>query len=67
MISLLDVAERAYYGHRKKEVEWNLGLFEKMREFTKRHNLQRPLPKKFYEVDEAYLASYLRNISLPLP
>jgi methylamine--corrinoid protein Co-methyltransferase len=55
MISLLDVAERAYTGPRTKEMEWNMGLFKKMRELTKRHHLQRPLPTRFYEVDEAYL------------
>jgi methylamine--corrinoid protein Co-methyltransferase len=57
MISLLDVAERAYVGPRMDEMEWNMGLFRKMQELTKRHNLKRPLPSKFYEVDEVYLDS----------
>jgi len=55
MISLLDVAERAYSGPRMEDMEWNMGIFRKMQELTKRHNLRRPLPDKFYEVDEAYL------------
>jgi len=55
MISLLDVAERAYNGPRKEEMEWNMGLFKKMQELTTRHNLQRPLPEKIYDVDEDYL------------
>jgi len=57
MISLLDVAERAYSGPRMEDMEWCMGIFKKMQELTKRHNLQRPLPTKFYEVDEAYLDS----------
>ncbi|MEM2094511.1 MAG: monomethylamine:corrinoid methyltransferase [Candidatus Bathyarchaeia archaeon] len=55
MISLLDVAERAQNGQKMGEMEWNMGLFRKMQELTKRHNLRRAIPEKFYEVDEAYL------------
>lgn len=57
MISLLDVAERAYSGPRMEEMRWNMGIFKKMQELTKRRSLQRPPPNKFYEVDEAYLDS----------
>jgi methylamine--corrinoid protein Co-methyltransferase len=57
MISLLDVAERAYNGPRKEEMEWNMSLFKKMQELTTRHNLKRPLPEKIYDVDEDYLGS----------
>ena len=57
MISLLDVAERAYNGPRKEEMEWNMSLFKKMQELTTRHNLKRPLPEKIYDVDEDYLDS----------
>jgi hypothetical protein len=61
MISLLDVAERAYRGPRLEEMQWNMGMFRKMQELTKRHNLQRPLPSRFYEVDETYLDSLFES------
>lgn len=38
-----------------------MGVFRKMQELTKRHNLQRPLPDKFYEVDDAYLDSLFNS------
>ncbi len=55
MISLLEVAERAYRGPRREEREWNLGLFRKMQELTARHRLDRPLPATIADVDDAYL------------
>jgi methylamine--corrinoid protein Co-methyltransferase len=54
VISLLDVAERAFNGPRQEEMAWNLGLFKKMQELTVRHRLQRPLPDTIADVDDAY-------------
>jgi len=53
----LDVAERANNEPRMTEDEWNMGLFKKMQELTKRHNLKTSPPEKFYEVDNAYADS----------
>ncbi len=55
MISLLDIAERAYQGLKSSEMEWNMGLFKAMRELTQRFRLDRSLPDKFFEIDDDYL------------
>jgi len=55
MISLLDIAERAYQGPKSSEMEWNMGLFKAMRELIQRFRLDRSLPDKFFEIDDDYL------------
>jgi len=57
LIGLLDIAERASSGPRMTENEWNMGLFKKMQELSKRYNLKISTPEKFYEVDNTYADS----------
>ena len=42
MISLLDVAERTHRGPKMGEMEWNMGLFQKMNELTQRYEITVP-------------------------
>ena len=39
MLSLLEVAERAYTGPRQEEMDWNMGLFKTMQNLVSRHKL----------------------------
>jgi methylamine--corrinoid protein Co-methyltransferase len=41
MITLLDVWERAQNGPRVQEKEWNMGLFKKLTEITKKYDIKR--------------------------
>lgn len=54
MISLLDVAERVRTGPRMEPLEYDMGLFRKTQELTKRHGLRNPGKEEFWEVDNAY-------------
>jgi methylamine---corrinoid protein Co-methyltransferase len=42
MISLLEVAERARKGPRMSEMDWNMGLFQKMNELAERYQINVP-------------------------
>ncbi len=55
MISLLEVAERAYTGTRMEEMEWNMGLFRRMQQLAKDHNLAFSGPDPLFEVDDSYV------------
>jgi hypothetical protein len=39
VITLLEVAERAYLGPKTPENDWNLDLYKKMKELEERHGL----------------------------
>ncbi|MCW4040372.1 MAG: monomethylamine:corrinoid methyltransferase [Candidatus Bathyarchaeota archaeon] len=54
MISLLEVAERSQQGPKLAEKEWNLGMFAKMKELTKKHQLEIPAFDNPYDVDQNY-------------
>jgi hypothetical protein len=54
MISLLEVAERAQSGPKMSEKTWNLGMFRKMQELTRRYRLVSRTVGKFYEVENEY-------------
>lgn len=51
MVSLLEVADRAYTGLRMDEKEWNMSLFRKNQELIKRYNLGYSGPDRFFDVD----------------
>jgi hypothetical protein len=54
MISLLDVAERVRTGPRMEPLEYDMGLFRKTQELTKRYGLRNPGKEEFWDVDNAY-------------
>jgi methylamine--corrinoid protein Co-methyltransferase len=55
VISLLEIAERAYRGPRMSEKEWNLGLFRKMQQLASDHKLAYSGPERFLDVDDDYV------------
>lgn len=54
MISLLEIAERAYNGPRMDEKEWNLALFRKMQDLIKKFKLAYNGPEMYLNVDDDY-------------
>lgn len=54
MISLLEVAHRVKTGPKMEPLEYDMGLFRKTQELTKRHNLRTTGREEFWEVDNAY-------------
>lgn len=55
MISLLEIAERAYNGPRMDEKEWNLTLFRKMQQLTQKFKLTYKGPEMYLDVDDDYV------------
>jgi len=55
MISLIEIATRAYSGPRMTEKEWNLGMFAKMQQLVKEHKLAHSGPELYFEVEENYV------------
>jgi methylamine--corrinoid protein Co-methyltransferase len=55
MISLLEIADRAYSGPRMNEKEWNLGLFQTMQKLVTEYNLAYTGPEQYYNVDDDYV------------
>jgi len=55
MISLIEIAARAYSGPRMTEKEWNLGMFAKMQQLVKDHRLAYSGPELYFEVDDGYV------------
>lgn len=60
MLSLLEIAERAYTGPRMGEMEWNMGIFRRMQQLIKDHNLAYSGPELFLEVDDDYVDKVFR-------
>ncbi|MFQ6077073.1 MAG: monomethylamine:corrinoid methyltransferase, partial [Candidatus Bathyarchaeia archaeon] len=60
MISILEIAERAYKGPRMGEKEWSLGLFRKMQQLTQDHGLAYSGPDMFFDVDDDYVDEAFR-------
>ena len=54
MITLLEIAERAYMGPKTPENDWNIGLFRKMQELVERHGLDYSGPEIFFDVPDDY-------------
>ncbi len=54
MITLLEVAERLRFGTKLDTREYDMGLFRKTQELTKRHHLDISGSDAFWEVDNAY-------------
>lgn len=54
MISLLEVAERVRTGPKMEPLEYDMGLFRKTKELTKRYNLKNPGKEDFWDVDDTY-------------
>jgi methylamine--corrinoid protein Co-methyltransferase len=55
MISLLEIADRAYSGPRMNEKEWNLGLFQTMQKLVTEYDLAYTGPEQYYNVDDDYV------------
>jgi methylamine--corrinoid protein Co-methyltransferase len=55
LISLLELAERAYRGPRMGEKEWDLGLFRKMQRLVEVHKLAYSGPDRYLDVDDDYV------------
>jgi hypothetical protein len=53
MISLLDIAERTQKGPKMEENTWNMGLFKKMSELTKKYELFYPKDNPVFNVDDS--------------
>ncbi len=60
MISLLEVAERAYKGPRMGEKEWSLGLFKLMQRLVSDHKLVYSGPDRFFDMDDDYADAAFR-------
>jgi len=54
MINLLEVAERIRTGQKMDTKSYDMGLFRKTQELTKKYNLNQPGKPEFWEVDNAY-------------
>ena len=52
MLSLLDIAERIQRGPKMEENAWNMGLFRKMNELTKKYELFYPKDGPVFNVDD---------------
>ena len=57
MISLLDIAERAYKGPRMEEKDWNLSLFRKMQQLVKKYSIELPNSPDPFHVDKEIVNS----------
>ena len=55
MISLLEIANRAYSGHRMNEKEWNIRLFKTMQKLISENDLTYSGPEQYYGVDDDYV------------
>ena len=55
LLSLLEVAERAYTGPRQEEMDWNMGLFKTMQNLVSRHKLAYSGPDIYMSVDDDYV------------
>jgi methylamine--corrinoid protein Co-methyltransferase len=53
LISLLDIAERTQKGPKMDENAWNMGLFQKMNELTKKYQLYYPKDGPVFNCDDA--------------
>jgi methylamine---corrinoid protein Co-methyltransferase len=53
MLSLLDIAERTQTGPKMSEMDWNMGLFQKMTELTKRYDIRVPDMIDWFNTDDA--------------
>jgi methylamine--corrinoid protein Co-methyltransferase len=54
VISLLEIAERAYTGSKMAEKNWNLGMFRMMQELVQTYQLAVKDIEQVYEVDNSY-------------
>jgi methylamine--corrinoid protein Co-methyltransferase len=55
LLSLLEIAERAYKGPRREEMDWNMSLFKAMRGLTEKHKLAYSGPDLYFGVDDDYV------------
>ncbi len=53
MLSLLDIAERTQKGPKREEKAWDMGLFQKMQELTRRYNIACPRDGSYFNMDDA--------------
>ena len=54
MISLLEIAERAYTGSKMTEKTWNLGMFQTMQDLVQTYHLAVEDITQVYDVDNSY-------------
>ena len=52
MLSLLDIAERTQTGPKMAEMDWDMGLFNKMTELTKRYGIAVPKEIDWFNTDD---------------
>ena len=52
MLSLLDIAERTQTGPKMSEMDWNMGLYNKMTELAKRHDIKVPQEIDWFNADD---------------
>ncbi|UCF96801.1 MAG: monomethylamine:corrinoid methyltransferase [Spirochaetaceae bacterium] len=52
MISLLEVAERIHKGPKMEEKDWDLGIFKKMGELTKKYGIAYPKDGSYFNLDD---------------
>ena len=52
MLSLLDIAERTQTGAKMSEMDWDMGLYSKMTELTRRHDIQVPDDIDWFNADD---------------
>jgi methylamine---corrinoid protein Co-methyltransferase len=53
MLSLLDIAERSQKGPKVEEKSWDMGLFRKMGELSKKYGITYPKDETFFNLDDA--------------
>ena len=53
MPSLLDVAERSQRGPKMEEKEWDMGLFQKMKELARRYDIVCPPDPPWFNLDDS--------------
>ena len=52
MLSLLDIAERTQTGPKMSEMDWNMGLYNKMTELAKRYDIVVPKEIDWFNADD---------------
>jgi methylamine---corrinoid protein Co-methyltransferase len=53
MLSLLDIAERAQKGPKIEDKAWNMGLYRRMQELAKKHEIFRPQEHQWFSYNPA--------------
>jgi len=60
MLSLLDIAERTQTGPKMAEMDWDMGLYAKMTELTRRYDIALPQDIHWFNVDDGLVERAFR-------